>query len=38
MKRHAYGHLIFDKGAKAIQWKKRQYFQQMVPVQLTVSM
>jgi hypothetical protein len=24
------GHLIIDKGAKTIQWKKRQHFQQMV--------
>jgi hypothetical protein len=35
---HTYGHLIFDKEAKAIQSKKRQYFQQMVLVQLLVSM
>jgi hypothetical protein len=36
MNPHAYGHLIFDKGAKTIQWKKRQHFQQMVPAQLVV--
>jgi hypothetical protein len=24
---HTYGPLIFDKGAKTIQWKKRQHFQ-----------
>jgi hypothetical protein len=38
MNPHTYGHLIFDQGAKIIQWKKEQYFQQMVPVQLAVSM
>ena len=27
MNPHTYGHLIFDKGAKTIQWKKRQHFQ-----------
>jgi len=32
------GHLIFDKGDKTIQWKNTQYFQQMVLVQLEVSM
>jgi hypothetical protein len=32
-----YGHLIFDKGAKTIQWK-RQHFQQNVLVQLVDSM
>ena len=31
MNPHTYGHLIFDKGAKTMQWeKKKQYFQQMV--------
>jgi hypothetical protein len=34
---HTYGHLIFDKRAKTIQWK-RQHFQQMVLAQLTGSM
>ena len=38
MNSHTYGHLIFDKGAKSIQQKKRQHFQQMVLVQLVVSM
>jgi hypothetical protein len=33
-----YGHLIFDKGAKTIQWNKRQHFQQMVLAQLVVIM
>ena len=33
---HTYGPLIFDKGAKTIQWKK--HCQQMVLVQLEVSM
>jgi hypothetical protein len=37
MKAHTYGHLIFDKGAKTIQWK-RQHFQQMVLAQLVVIM
>jgi hypothetical protein len=31
------GHLIFDKGAKTIQWKKDSIFQQLVLVQLVVS-
>jgi hypothetical protein len=35
---HTYGLLIFDKEAKTIQWKKRQHIQQMVQVQLVVSM
>jgi hypothetical protein len=26
MKSHTYGHLIFDKGAKTIQWKKKTAF------------
>ena len=26
MNPQTYGHLIFDKGAKTIQWKKRQFF------------
>jgi hypothetical protein len=30
MNPHTYGHLIFDKGAKTIQWKKYSIFQQMV--------
>jgi hypothetical protein len=30
--------LIFDKGAKTIQWEKRQHFQQMVQAKLTVVM
>jgi hypothetical protein len=34
MNPHTYGYLIFDKGAKTIQWKKRQDFQQMVLVLL----
>jgi len=33
-----YGHLIFDKKAKTIQWGKKEHFQQMVLVQLEVSM
>ena len=37
MNTHIYRHLIFDKGAKTIQWK-RQHFQQIVLVQLAVSM
>jgi len=38
MNPHTYGHLIFDKGAKTILWKKRQHFQQMVLSQLVVIM
>jgi hypothetical protein len=39
MNPHTYGHLIFDKGAKTIQWKKkRQHFQQMSLAQLAVIM
>ena len=38
MNPHTYGHLIFDRGAKTIQWKKRQHFQQMVLAQLAVIM
>jgi hypothetical protein len=30
MNTHTYGHLNFEKGAKTIQWKKRQHFKQMV--------
>jgi len=37
MNPYTYGHLIFDKGAKTIQWKK-EHFQQMVLVQLVVSL
>jgi hypothetical protein len=38
MNPHTYGHLIFDKGAKTIQWKKRQHFQQMMLAHLAVIM
>ena len=38
MNPHTYGHLIFVIGSKTIQWEKRQHFQQMVLVQLEVSM
>jgi hypothetical protein len=38
MNQNTYGHLIFDKEAKTIQWKKRQHFQQLVLVQLAVNM
>jgi hypothetical protein len=38
MNPHTYGHLIFDKGDKTILWIKRQHFQQIVLVQLVVSM
>jgi hypothetical protein len=37
MNPHTYGHLIFNKGAKTIQWKKRQHFPQMVLAQLAVN-
>jgi hypothetical protein len=35
---HTYGHLIFNKGAKNIQYNKRQHFQKIVLVQLAVTM
>jgi hypothetical protein len=38
MNLYTYGHLIFDKGTKTIQWEKRQYCQQMVLVQMAISM
>ena len=38
MNPHTYDHLIFDKGAKTIQWEKKQHFQQMVLAQLAVFM
>jgi hypothetical protein len=39
MKTHmTLGHLIFDKGAETMQWKKWQYFQQMVLAQLAVNL
>jgi hypothetical protein len=38
MNPHIYGYLIFYKGAKTIQWKKRQHFQQMMLTQLAVRM
>jgi hypothetical protein len=38
MNPHTYGHYIFDKGAKPIQWGKIKHFQQMVLIQLVVSM
>jgi hypothetical protein len=37
MNAQTYGHLIFDKRSKTIQWKK-EHFQQMVLFQLMVSM
>jgi len=38
MNTNTYGHLIFDKGSNIIQWKKRQHFQQMMLVQMVISM
>ena len=38
MNPHTYGHLIFDKGAKTIQWGGKQHFQQMVLEQLAIIM
>jgi hypothetical protein len=37
MNPHTYGHLIFDKGAKTIQWKKT-VFSTMMLAQLVVIM
>ena len=37
MNPHTYDHLIFDKGAKTITWKK-EHFHQMVLAQLVVIM
>jgi len=37
MNPHTYGHFIFNKVAKTIQWQK-EHFQQMVLDQLEVSM
>jgi len=38
MNPHTYGYLIFDKGAKTFQWKKKITFSKMVLVQLEISM
>ena len=38
MNPHTYGHLILDKEAENIQWTKDSLFQQMVLVQLEISM
>jgi hypothetical protein len=38
MNPHTYGHLIFDKGAKTIQWKKDSIFSNMVLAQLAFIM
>jgi hypothetical protein len=38
MNPYTYGLLIFGKGAKTIQWKKTQHFQQMVLAQLAIIM
>jgi hypothetical protein len=39
MNLHTYGHLIFGKGAKNIQWKKKDsIFQKMVLAQVVVVM
>jgi hypothetical protein len=38
MNPQTYGHVIFDKIAKTIQWKKRQHFQQTVLAQLLALM
>ena len=35
---HTYEHMIFDKEAKNIQWKKRKHLQQIVLAQLDVHM
>jgi hypothetical protein len=36
MNPNTYGHFVFDKGAKTIQWKKRQHFQQMFQLEVTI--
>jgi len=36
MNPHTYGHLIFGKGVKTIQWKN-EHFQQMVLIPLDVT-
>jgi hypothetical protein len=38
MNPYTYGHLVFDKGAKTIQWGRRQHFQQMMLAHLAVGM
>jgi hypothetical protein len=38
MNPYTYGHLIFDKGAKTIQWKKDTIFNVMVLAQVRVIM
>jgi hypothetical protein len=38
MNHHTYGHLMFDKGSKTIQWKKDSIFQEIVLAQLVVIM
>jgi hypothetical protein len=38
MSPYTYGHLIFDKEDKIIQWGKKKNFQKMVVVQLVVGM
>jgi hypothetical protein len=38
MNPQTYDHLIFNKVAKTIQWKKRLHFQQMMLAQLAVNM
>jgi hypothetical protein len=38
MNPQTYSHLIFDKGTKTIEWKKRQNFQQLVLTQLAFIM
>jgi hypothetical protein len=38
MNPHTYGHLMFNRGAKTIQLKKKTHFQQVVLVQQVVNM
>jgi hypothetical protein len=38
MNPHNYAHLIFDKGAKNVQWRKKQPLQQMLPGKVVIHL